>query len=120
MFLLHPTTQYQGTGSSHELAALLLTEVIQYSLYVVAQPVYWLALDAESAFDRCLRQVLTSDLYKNSSDYYKLYNNEQLKSAQTSGLGVDIGSDVISAIGQADDVILAASSLYTVCSSLSH
>ena len=48
----------------------------------------------------------------NSSDYYKLYNNEQLKAAQTSGLGVDIGSGVISAIGQADDVILAASSLY--------
>ena len=48
----------------------------------------------------------------NSSDYYKLYNNEQLKSAQESKLGVNIGSGVISAIGQADDVILAAPSLY--------
>ena len=35
----------------------------------------------------------------NSSDYYKLYNNDQLTSAQSSGLGVDIGSDVISGIG---------------------
>ena len=116
---------------------------------------YLLALDAQSAFDRCLRQVLASELYKanmppaaimiidkrlasrstvyewegtvmgpakdgtgfeqggiNSSDFYKLYNNEQLKSAQESKLGVDIGSDVISAIGQADDVMLAATSLY--------
>ena len=119
------------------------------------QPVYLLALDAQSAFDRCLRQVLASELYKanmppaaillvdrrlesrstvyewegtvmgpakdttgfeqggiNSGDYYKMYNNEQLKSAQESKLGVDIGSDVISAIGQADDVMLAATSLY--------
>ena len=48
----------------------------------------------------------------NSSDYYKLYNNDQLKTSQESLLGVDIGSGVISAIGQADDVILASSSLY--------
>ena len=116
-----------------------------------------LALDAESAFDRCLRQILVSELYKahmppaaillidtrlasrstvyewdvqvmgpavditgfeqggvNSSDFYKLYNNEQLKTAQDSMLGVDIGSQVISAIGQADDVILMTSSLYNL------
>ena len=47
-----------------------------------------------------------------SSDYYKLYNNEQLRSAQSSRLAVDIGSGVISAVGQADDVILAAPSPY--------
>ena len=150
-------TQYQGTGSSHELASLLLTEVIQYSLFTSHQPVYLLALDAQSAFDRCLRQVLTSELYKagmpgaaillidtrlasrrtvyewegtkmgpaiditgfeqggvNSSDFYKLYNNEQLKSAQDSNLGADIGSGVISAIGQADDVMLASHSLHSL------
>ena len=110
---------------------------------------FCLALDAESAFDRCLRQILCSELYKaevarsaiifmdnrlaarktvfewdgvsmgpaedvtgfeqggiNSSDYYKLYNNEQLVTAQSSELGVDMGSAVISAVGQADDVIL--------------
>ena len=49
-----------------------------------------------------------------SSDYYKLYNNEQLKSAQESELGVDIGSSVVSAIGQADDVMLAALSLHNL------
>ena len=47
----------------------------------------------------------------NSGDYYKLYNNTQLSGAQSSCLGVNIGSSTISAIGQADDVILAANSV---------
>ena len=148
-------TQYQATGSSHELASLLVTEVVQYSLNVSRKPVYLLVLDAQSAFDRCLRQILCNELFKagvsgsalllinnrlasrstiyewggemmgpahdqtgfeqggiNSGDYYKLYNNEQLKSAQNSQLGVDIGSSTISAIGQADDVILAANNIH--------
>ena len=57
-------TQYQGSGSSHELASLLVTEVIQHSLHVANLPVFLLAVDAESAFDRCLRQILVSDLFK--------------------------------------------------------
>ena len=148
-------TQYQGTGSSHELASLLVTEAVQHSLHVSRKPAYLLALDAESAFDRCLRQVLCTELYKasmpgsaicfinnrlssratiyewdgnmmgpakdntgfeqggiNSSDFYKLYNNTQLKQAQESEIGIDIESCVISAVGQADDVILAANDLY--------
>ena len=40
-----------------------------------------------------------------------MYSNEELKSAQNSALGVNIGSSTISAIGQADDVILAADNL---------
>lgn len=147
-------TQYQGTGSSHELASLLITEVIQHSLYVKNQPVYLLSLDAQSAFDRCLRQVLVNELYRagvagaaitiidkrlenratvydwngtlmgpgiditgfeqggvNSSDFYKLYNNEQLRTAQASGLGVDMGSSIVSAVGQADDVILVSNDI---------
>ena len=55
-------TQYQGTGSSHELVSLLITELIQYSLYVKNKPVYLLSLDAQSAFDRCLCQVLVNEL----------------------------------------------------------
>ena len=47
----------------------------------------------------------------NSGDFYKLYNNEQLKIVQASCLGVDIGSSTISGVGQADDVLLAAISL---------
>ena len=115
---------------------------------------YLLVLDAQSAYDRCLRQILCTELFKsgmtgsalllinnrlenrstvyqwdgemlgpvrdktgfeqggiNSGDFYKLYNNTQLKSAQSSSLGVDIGSSVVSAIGQADDVMLAANSV---------
>ena len=148
------STQYLDTGSSHELASLLVTEVTQYSLNVSNKPVYLLILDAQSAYDRCLRQILCTELFMtgikgaalllldnrlksratvyqweeqmlgpatdstgfeqggiNSGDFYKLYNNEQLKSAQNSALGVNIGSSTISAIGQADDVILAADNL---------
>ena len=53
-----------------------------------------------------------------SSDFYKLYNNSQLKSAQQSRLGVTMESGPIStdtrtvgAIGQADDVVLAANDI---------
>ena len=147
-------TQYQTTDSSHELASLLVTEVAQYSLNISDKPVFLLVLDAQSAFDRCLRQILCTELFKtgmtgsalllvnnrlqsrstvyqwdgemlgpaqditgfeqggiNSGDFYKLYNNSQLRTAQSSCLGVDIKSSVVSAIGQADDVVLAASSV---------
>ena len=39
-------TQYQGSGMSHELASLLLTETVQHSLYISKRPVYALFLDA--------------------------------------------------------------------------
>ena len=151
------STQYQGTGSSHELASLLVTEAIQYSLHVSSRPVFILALDAQSAFDRCLRQVLCSELYKsgvagsailymdsrlanrktvyewdgvrmgpaedntgfeqggvNSIDYYKLYNNEKLSVTQSSELGTNIGSGTISAVGQADNVLLLADDIFSL------
>ena len=50
----------------------------------------------------------------NSSDFYKLYNNEQLVTAQGSDLGANIGSAVISAVGQADDVILMSNDIYSL------
>ena len=58
------SSQYQGSGSSHELAYLLVTEVIQYSLNVSNKLVFVLLLDAQSAFDHCLRQILCGELYK--------------------------------------------------------
>ena len=161
---IQASTQYQGSGSSHEIAALLTTEVIQYSHHIRKEPVYLLLLDAKSAFDRCLRQILVCELFKagvegdalkfinnrlsnrltvyewnsellgpseditgfeqggiNSSDYYKLYNNDQLKAAQASHLGVHMGIShddptepkklIVSAIGQADDVVLVSNDL---------
>ena len=44
----------------------------------------------------------------NSGDYNKSYDNEKLQLVQDSNLGVDIKSSIVSAIGQADDVILAS------------
>ena len=51
-------TQYQGKGRSHELAALLLTETIQHSLNTLTKPIHVLYLDAKSAFDLVLCQIL--------------------------------------------------------------
>ena len=36
-------TQFQGAGSSHELAALLLTECVQYSLFAAKRPLLHLS-----------------------------------------------------------------------------
>ena len=48
----------------------------------------------------------------NSSDYYKLYNNEQISTAHKSELGVDLGSGVVSAVAQADDCVLLANDIH--------
>ena len=151
------STQYQTSGSSHELASLLITEAIQFSLFVTDKPIYLLLLDAQSAFDRCLRHILMTELFVsgmkdttlllidnrlksrstvyqwcdevlgpsrditgfeqggiNSGDYYKLYNNEQLKQAHASMLGVCIGSTTISAVGEADDVVLLSNDIHNI------
>ena len=49
-----------------------------------------------------------------SSDYYKVYNNQQLQEAQDSLLGVPIGPVTISSIGQADDVVLLSNDIYAL------
>ena len=50
----------------------------------------------------------------NSGDLYKTYNNEQFISVQASNQGVDIGSQIISADGQADDALLSANDLFNL------
>ena len=56
-------TQYLGDGSSHGLAALLLTETLQYSKHVLHQPAFVLYLDARAAFDNVLIPLLIRNLY---------------------------------------------------------
>ena len=56
-------TQFLGEGRSHELAALLLTEVSQHSLHVLKKPLFILYLDARSAVDKVVRQILIRNLY---------------------------------------------------------
>ena len=44
---------------------------------------------------------------RNSSEFYKVYNNNQLEMAESSKLGVPLAgnsSAVVSAIGQSDDI----------------
>ena len=48
----------------------------------------------------------------NSSEQYKLYNNEQFIVAQESEFGVSIGPHTISSIGQADDSALTSSNFH--------
>ena len=150
-------TQFQGSGSSHELAALLLTESVNFSLYSSKKPVFVLLLDAKSAFDMMPRENIIVNAYKagtcdqgllylnsrlrsrltycewnkvlmgpiqdrlgveqggiKSDSLYKLANNDQLNVAQLSNLGVDLGSCVISGIGQADDSALLANDIHSL------
>ena len=49
-------TQFQGTGSSHDLAALLVSECVQYNLFSAKVPLFCIFLDAKSAFDKVVRE----------------------------------------------------------------
>ena len=150
--------QYQGEGSSHMLASLLVTESVQQSLHHHHQPVFLLFLDARSAFDTVVISFLVRALYHtgmqgnslnyihnrlhnritycdwdktlmgpifdqqgleqggcNSSDLYKIYNNELLEVVQQSCQGVDLGNGlVVSGVGQADDIALISSDIHNL------
>ena len=77
-------TQYQGEGSSHELAALLVTEIIQHSKFTLKQPLYLLFLDARSAFDVVVPELMVRNLYLAGMEGNSLiYMNHRLSSRQT-------------------------------------
>ena len=56
-------TQFLGPAMSHELGALLLTETINHSIKDNNQPVFCLFLDARSAFDLTIREIMIRHLY---------------------------------------------------------
>ena len=56
-------TQYQGEGSSHELASLMVTEAVQHSKYTSNLPTFLLFLDAKSAFDTVVTPYLVRKLF---------------------------------------------------------
>ena len=142
---------------SHEMGALLLSEVIHHSISIRDKPVFALFLDARSAFDRTIREILVRKLFLlgttgnrllyfdnrlkhrktfcewdhqvlgpihdqqgveqggvPSGDLYTIYNNEQFDSAQESGLGVPFHDQEVAAIGQVDDCVLLADSLFSL------
>ena len=77
-------TQYSGEGMSHDLASILLTESIQYSLNVLKKPVYALFLDAKAAFDRLHPHILARNLVlTGASDQRLLYIDNRLSNRQT-------------------------------------
>ena len=77
-------TQFQGPGSSHELAALLLTECIQFSLFSAKVSLYCIFLDAKSAFDKILREFCIRSAYLAGSHGQGLiYLDNRLKNRHT-------------------------------------
>ena len=77
-------TTFQGTGSSHELAALLLTECIQFSLFSAKKPLFCIFLDAKSAFDKILREFCIRSAYlAGSSGHGLIYLDNRLKQHKT-------------------------------------
>ena len=149
-------TQFQGDNMSHELAALLVTIAIAHSLNM-SLPAFILLLDAKSAFDLVLREILVRRLYldttpdqriryfdlrlanrttycqwdgqlmgpirdelgeeqggPNSSELYKIYNNEQLTTAQDSSLGISMQNIHVAAAGQADDCALMSNNIFNL------
>ena len=66
------TTQFQKRSSSHDLAALLLTETINHSMTFLSKPVYALYLDAMSAFDLLLHELLIGKLFSTGIQYQGL------------------------------------------------
>ena len=56
-------TQYQGEGSSHELASLIITEATQYSMHRSKEQLFLLFLDAKSAFDNVVTPYLIRQAY---------------------------------------------------------
>ena len=76
-------TQFQGPGSSHELAALLLSECVQHSLFL-KKPLFVILLDAKSAFDKILREIVIKKAYlAGSQDQGLLFLDNRLKSRLT-------------------------------------
>ena len=72
-------TQFQGEGSSHELAALLFTETIQHSIFFNKKPVYALLLDAMSAHGKIVKQCALGEAFLAGTNYEALlYLNARL------------------------------------------
>ena len=77
-------TQFQGEKMSHELACIMLSEAIQYACTINKEPVYALFLDARSAFDRVIREILVRNLYLAGTDDHRLiYLNHRLSNRET-------------------------------------
>ena len=76
--------QFLGPGMSHEMGALLLSEVIHHFLNVNNKPLYALFVDARSAFDRALREILVRNQFiLGTTGDRLLYFDNRLKHRKT-------------------------------------
>ena len=77
-------TQFLGRNMSHELGALLLTETINHSIKENNKPVFCLFLDARSAFDLTIREIMVRHLYLVGTNGQQLiYIDNRLKHRRT-------------------------------------
>ena len=77
-------TQFQGENSSHELAALCVTEAVVHGLHTNKEPVYLLLLDAQSAYDRVvIEHAVNCAYFAGTQDEGLLFLNHRLKSRRT-------------------------------------
>ena len=77
-------TQFQGKGLSHEHSALLLTEAVHHAVHVQNKPAFCLYLDARSAFDRVVREILVRRLFSDGiTDTSLLYIDQRLANRKT-------------------------------------
>ena len=82
--LARAETQYQGENMSHELASVLLTETLQYASNVSKEPVYALFLDAKSAFDRVIKEILLRNMFiAGTTGHNLLYFDQRLSNRKT-------------------------------------
>ena len=78
------STQFQGSNSSHELAALSITEAVIHGLYSNKEPVYALLLDALSAYDRVvIEHAIRCAFLAGTQDEGLLYLDKRLRSRRT-------------------------------------
>ena len=75
-------TQFYGEGSSHELAGILLTECVQYSLHVLKHPIYALYLYAQSAFDVVQWELLIKNLFDVNGPSQDLFYVDKMLAAR--------------------------------------
>ena len=84
--LVSAPTQFMTKGSSHELAALLLTETICYATLTLGIALWVLLLDKQSAFDSVLKEHILSEAYTAAgcnADQSLLYMANRLASRRT-------------------------------------
>ena len=78
------STQFQGTDSSHELAALSITEAVVQGLHINKEPIFLLLLDAQNAFDRVVIEHTVRCAYlAGRDDQGLLYLDKRLRSRNT-------------------------------------